>query len=1004
MSSAAIRTAVCTALLLPSLAAQAGLILPYPSPYPAEPLAQSSAPVPPNIMLLLDTSPSMNVPLAGTPLNLGTRLSATNAVSQQLLGKQYPARVGLMAYDNSGLQDLQTLLNDILSSPIRTLLELPGALLNADKQSKRRNQGGRLYMEANQYHLVGDALTDVNKLLSSLPPIQLPCAGCEKPGSPMLEAYAELTRYYQGKPTMYDKPHEPMLQGVSSLLGGVVGGLLGRRDGSYDSPVVYRCQKNFALVVSAGAFDDGSNNAFPYPSDSPHAGLGVPPTLGQLAERAYQRDLIVGGADRDGVSFDAGDYPRQNLVTYTIGFTPNGDAQLKDAAQRGGGRYQGVSSASELHTAYHNAMRDMVGQGSIGVPPVAANPAAPSVFQASYQAGAWTGRLDVHPVDDEGRIDLTKPVPAKLPAPKDRRIVTTYKGLVDSLGNLVDAAGDDVRQLVGIDLGLGALLGELFGEPKGRAVDLPVRRQYQLGDIIDSRPEATTDGRLVAVGANDGMLHVFKRGNGDTDYTEVLGYIPSAVLWNTLYLARNDYGSFSNPHRYYVNGPLAIEQAGGATVLVGTLAQGGRGLFALKLDPLLGDAAWAPGDVVLWDKTEKSAGYGNLGHTFGRPVIAKVPTGPGRNDWTWAAIVANGYDSANGRASLYVIDLNSGAVLREMPVGDAGGNGLSAPAVMDVDGDEVADLVYAGDLAGDVWRFRLEGAPTGWRADRFWDGTPSQPIVDAPVLAKNGSGGHTVIFGTGRLLYAADKNAPFAVQSVYGLHDRSGGVLLDAAAAYSHAGRDSRLTAQTIVREEEVQAGTQRRKVRLLSRKPLEAGKGGWFLDLPSVNGERVLHSPQLIAGRLYFSTQMPIASNGQRCAPPGDGWIMALDPANGGRIEGSTLDVDGDGHLTDADRVRYSGDAGSTTVSGVNSRVGMPSALSYLGSRAKSVTWQPYRTQDGQINNRANLYSLLDPARLDVRLTMGGSRDDKAIDTLKPLLPGGMGMVGYRLAWREIF
>ncbi|AXK39262.1 pilus assembly protein [Crenobacter cavernae] len=954
----------CATLLLPCLSSRA-----EPSPYPAVPLQLSSATLPPNVMLvpMLDKAPL---------------LVDVQQLTTQLLGKQYPVRLGLLSYDNS-------LPEPTLASLLGTVLDLQGAL-------NKRNSGGRLYLEAEERGLVGDALFGVNELLSGKLATTLTgtlggALGVQM-GFPIAESYAELTRYYRGQPSLYNKPTSPLLQSVSSAVEGLVGGLLGASSTRYDSPILYRCQKNFVLLVSSDT--PSKDDSFPFNDDTLLSGLPNPPKLDDLAERAYQGDLMTGGTDRDGQSFDAADFPRQNLVTNTIALGAD-QPLLAATAQKGGGRYQWAKNLAELSTAYDNAMREMAGQGSISVPPVSAHPMSRSVFQASYQSGAWTGRLDVYPVSEAGKIDLAHPVPAKLPAPKDRRIVTTYKGLINDISNLVGAASDEVNPLIGVNLGLGDVLGELFGEPKGIAVSLPTRYQRQLGDIIDSRPETANDGQLVAVGANDGMLHVFKRGGGDTDYTEVLGYIPSAVLFNTLYLARNDYGTFSNPHRYYVNGPLSIEKAGDDSILVGTLAQGGKGLFALKLTLLAGDATWEASDVVLWDKTDKSAGFGHLGHTFGRPIIAKVHTGSG-DSTTWAAIVANGYDSAGGVASLFVIDLATGAVIRELTVDTSGGNGLSAPAVLDIDNDDVADVVYAGDLKGDVWRFDLSTAPANWTSRLFWDGSASQPVTSAPVIAAGGSG-HTVIFGTGRLLYNADKAAPFAVQAIYGLRDNG------QVGEYRYAERSTTLVAQTIEREEMAEAGGASRMVRRVSQNAAsQPGDGGWHLELPATYGERIMHSPMLLGDKLFFSTQIPVSPGG-KCAPPGDGWIMALDAGSGARSDIPLFDLDGDEKYTDFDRVQYSDQPNTNVASGVQAGLAMPTELTFLGSSAKPVSWQPYRSQDGQINNRANLYTSINPGRLGLRLTFAGSASDTSVGDLMLVAPPAAAQ-GMRLSWRELF
>ena len=269
----------------------------------------------------------------------------------------------------------------------------------------------------------------------------------------------------------------------------------------------------------------------------------------------------------------------------------------------------------------------------------------------------------------------------------------------------------------------GAVLGDLIhsgpvfvGAPESNWPDVApfpgdvgtTYKEYQLD-------QATRPG-VIYVGGNDGMLHGFEQSSGD----EILGYIPNA-LYSTGALDGLHY--LTDPayaHRYTVDLTPSVADAyiksaplgttSWKTILVGGLRGGGRGLFALDVtDPsLFSEALSNPAKTVMWEFT--STDDADLGHTFSRPSIVPLE-GPG-NSIRWAAVVGNGYnDLGSGEAKLFVIFLEGGLdgtwtsgsdyIEITTEAGDTGNrNGLSTPAVIDSDGDGLADRVYAGDLEG----------------------------------------------------------------------------------------------------------------------------------------------------------------------------------------------------------------------------------------------------------------------------------------------------------------
>jgi type IV pilus assembly protein PilY1 len=66
------------------------------------------------------------------------------------------------------------------------------------------------------------------------------------------------------------------------------------------------------------------------------------------------------------------------------------------------------------------------------------------------------------------------------------------------------------------------------------------------------------------------------------------------------------------------------------------------------------------------------------------------------NTGQWGAIVGNGYNSASGKAVLYIIDIKTGTLIKALSAGAGNAtspNGLSSPSAVDTNFDGKADYV-----------------------------------------------------------------------------------------------------------------------------------------------------------------------------------------------------------------------------------------------------------------------------------------------------------------------
>lgn len=478
-------------------------------------------------------------------------------------------------------------------------------------------------------------------------------------------------------------------------------------------------------------------------------------------------------------------------------------------------------------------------------------------------------------------------------------LTSTQKGSLDSLALTTDSYSETLDYVRGqrdyesanpIDQALGAAAWE-FRDRRNLLGDIqhsnPVyvaapKAKYNFDGYGDFKTTHAARAARVYVGANDGMLHVFDATTGTTKGDEVYAYIPSMVLGNL--------GNLTRPsHTYFVDGPLSVGDAyvGSAwkTVLVGGLGAGGKGVFALDITtPTLSAETAATGNdkKVMWEISADSDN--DLGYTYSRAVIARL------NDNKWYAVMGNGYVSANGIAMLYLVDIATGAVTKiSTASGSAGSpNGLSSPALVDIDGDFKVDYAYAGDIDGNMWKFNLSSTtPSSWALGyKLYGAGAAQAITTAPDLVYYKSG-YLIYFGTGRVL-TTDDVSNTDVQSVYAVHDRGTTTVTS-----------GELVTQVIT---EATYDTSS-KVRWATNNTIDwTTKKGWKIDLPA--GERIVTQPLVRAERLQVVTTSPNPA-GQPVS-----WLVEPNYLTGGPPNAPVIDMNRDGNLTTADNVDGNGNS----------------------------------------------------------------------------------------------
>ncbi|HEZ1892699.1 TPA: pilus assembly/adherence protein PilC [Neisseria meningitidis] len=395
-----------------------------------------------------------------------------------------------------------------------------------------------------------------------------------------------------------------------------------------------------------------------------------------------------------------------------------------------------------------------------------------------------------------------------------------------------------------------------------------------LGDIVNSPIVAV--GGYLATSANDGMVHIFKKGNGGDahNYSLKLSYIPGTMprkdIENKESTLAKELRAFAEKSyvgdRYGVDGGFVLRQYKDRVFMFGAMGFGGRGAYALDLTKADGSD---PTAVSLFDVKHDNNGKNSnnsvqLGYTVGTPQIGKT-----HND-KYAAFLASGYatkkiDDPTNKTALYVYDLeNNGTLIRKIEVKDGKG-GLSSPTLVDKDLDGTVDIAYAGDRGGNMYRFDLSSqSPDQWTVRPIFEGT--KPITSAPAISQL-KDKRVVIFGTGSDLSEDDVDNN-DMQSIYGIFDN------DTAAGNANAnlsGLGGGLLEQKLTQED--------RTLFLTDYKRSDgSGSKGWVVNLQP--GQRVTVKPTVVL-RTAFVTIRKYKDNG--CGA--ETAILGINTADGGKL-----------------------------------------------------------------------------------------------------------------------
>lgn len=557
--------------------------------------------------------------------------------------------------------------------------------------------------------------------------------------------------------------------------------------------------------------------------------------------------------------------------------------------------YSPVQNPTKLKERLRRNLEDIV-ERNASSSNVAANSTSIStsshVYQAVFSSARWSGNVLAYKITASGLASSPSwEAAAGIPAPADRKLFINTSGGVKSF-SWSQLPSTEQTQLVNEDT-VNYLRGIRTNERQNGG-SMRDRTTHVLGDVVHSSPFYVRDTDTIYFGANDGMLHAISAASG----TELFAVTPKEVIPRLKNLASIGYS-----HQYFVDGDIVVttqSQTPDKNFLYASLGRGGKGLFALDVS---NPASFGTSNF-LWEYTpagsSTAATDADLGMMLGRPQIARM------NDGSLAVIIGNGYNSTGGKAVLYIFRLNTaGGIAEVKKIDTAAGsdNGLAMPGLSDTNGDGRVDVIYAGDLKGNLWKFDVSSnSPASWGL--ALSGNPlfvakdasnnRQPITAGVLPVLNDVGGDAnqnkrfVFFGTGSFLTSADA-ASTSVQSWYGIIDENTAI----------ANRTN-MTPRSIAGADTFDG----KRVRVFSPAATNdmSGKKGWYLDFTFTGdeGERIITRPlylKLVESTLIASSMVPVATD--PCLAGGRGYINAVNAFSGAGIGNETFDVDKNNSFT---------------------------------------------------------------------------------------------------------
>lgn len=492
-------------------------------------------------------------------------------------------------------------------------------------------------------------------------------------------------------------------------------------------------------------------------------------------------------------------------------------------------------------------------QGGIAVSTVNLPRGDSKAYFGTYNPAGWSGDLTANAIDPKTGSVTVAPTWSAAQKLKTRdwttRLIATSNGS-SGVGFTAANVGATVNPgaMYGTDA---AVINYLRGDRTGEGTAFRSRTSL-MGAVVNSEPVVSREDAVVYVASGEGMLHAFDT-NGSGAGNELWAFVPRLVLPKIGETAERGY-AFRNK----LDGTPVIGKSGIAQkILVASMGVSGRGYFALDVSNPRVSTEAEVASKLKWEfpAAGDAATQAKIGQTLGRAVLVKTV------DDGYVALLTSGYNTADGKGRLWMVNAASGALIKEFEVPAGASEAGLAHVTAFGESDATVRYVYGGDLLGNLWRFDLKAKDAPLRLATLTGPTnAAQPITAAPELL-NRDGQRIVLVGTGRLLDISDFGNG-KVQSIYAISD---GITL--ATPRTQLVKQTYDRATDSVTNLSVDWSTQR----------------GWYFDLPS--GEQINTRPTIAYGGLAFVSNV---NGGSDCSA--SSYLYVVDVLSGKKFAGTTF------------------------------------------------------------------------------------------------------------------
>lgn len=484
-------------------------------------------------------------------------------------------------------------------------------------------------------------------------------------------------------------------------------------------------------------------------------------------------------------------------------------------------------------------------------------------------------------------------------------IASPNKTLTASVNNFASSNTNLTQAEMGVSGYTAANLADLIDWSRGKDVldengnGITDETRFLFADPLHSRPVAVTYGgtdaspdMTIFITTNAGFLHAINNATGQ----ETFSFIPKDLLPLQQVLYAN---SPATSHPSGLDGSITVWvtdpdgdgvvlnssnqiESGNSVALYFGMRRGGRNYYAM-------DVTDRANPKIMWViKGGTTAGFNNLGQTWSQPLKAKINVGGTVHN---ALIFGGGYDpnqdtSAQRDSSatdsmgnaVYIVDAQDGSLLW------SGSSATGSTAVFsdmkygipsnitgaDINGDGLMDVLFVGDMGGQVWRFDIK------------NGNAASSLVGGGVIADLNAAGGTATPANNRRFYHApalfigvNNNVPYlgvAIGSGWRAHPLNTATddqffMIRQTDVFAPPSSYTKLTEADLfdATTNVIGEGTATQKSAALTQ--LQTAKG-WYITLPN-DGEKVLSTPLVVEGQLFFDTYQPgTAPSNDPCSP----------------------------------------------------------------------------------------------------------------------------------------